>query len=101
MLAIVTLVLLRQRKDNPRTRAESTKAKAPRRRSPTGARRARVPKSVLRQMIVADIGAITIRVAGAEEDGEDCSADRHREAMGRTGMLSITRPRPMLKLSMQ
>ena len=52
-------------------------------------------------MTVAGIGTITNVVDGIEEDGEDCSADRHLEAMGRTGMLSITRPRPMLKLSMQ
>ena len=88
----------RLRKDNPRARP---RARARRRSSSHGDRKARVPRTVLRPNTVADIGIIGIRVAGAKEVGGDCSADQHREAIGRTGMLSITRPRPMLKLSMQ
>ena len=74
----------RLRKDSPRARP---RARAPRINSRTGDKRARVPKIVLRLSIAIPIGTITIVVAGAVEaaDGEDCSAARHREVMGRTG----------------
>ena len=70
------------RKDSPRARP---KARAPRISSRTGDSRARVQKIVPRLNIAIVIGLITIRVAGAAEAGEDCSADLHQEVMGRTG----------------
>ena len=86
-------VILRRPRASPRARAESTRARAPRRRSLAGDPRARVL-----MMIVVDIGAIIDRVAGTEEDGEDCSACLHQDALDRTGRLSLTRPCFMLKM---
>ena len=81
---IAILMSHRLRRDSPRARP---KARAPRINSRTGDTRAKVPKIVLRLNIAIPIGTITIVVAGAVEaaDGEDCSAARHREVMGRTG----------------
>ena len=80
-LAIAILVSRRLQKDSPRARP---RARAPRISSRTGDRRARVQKIVLRPSLAIVIGTITDRVAGAVEAGDDCSADRHREATGRT-----------------
>ena len=84
---IAILLSHRLQKDSPRARP---KARAPRRSSTTGDRRARVPKIVLRVVIAIVIGTITILAAGAAEAGEDCSAVRHREAMGKTGSAQLS-----------
>ena len=93
IIAIATPMIPRKTRASPRARAENTRARAPKRRSLAGDPRAKVL-----MMIVVDTGAIIDRVAGTEEDGEDCSACLHQDALDRTGRLSLTRPRFMLKM---
>ena len=86
-------VILRRPRASPRARAENTRARAPKKRSLAGD-----PRVKVHMTIEVDTGAIISRVAGAEEDGEDCSACLHQDALDRTGRLSLTRPCFMLKM---